>query len=211
MVSPEQVMSDGKSEMGWQGIYKIGGIAALVVGLILAVALIPVPSIFQENFLVLIFKLHAGITGIQEASLEGFHPLDFCILMLVGMIFLALYPILIQTNKTWAMIATRLPFIGLVLYIITQDIGRSGILAAGFVVAFILLKNDNFSKKISYLGILANGCLLIGDIGIVFGYGKSLVLFIGVGYIVLILWFGLISWRLFQISEDPRPMIGSSS
>ena len=120
------------------------------------------------------------------------------------MIYLALYPILKQTSKAWAIIATGLPFVGLMLYILTQDIGRSGILAAGLVIAFMMLKSNSFSKGIAYLGILANGCLLIGDIGIAYGYGKILALFVGLGYSALILWFGLISWRFFQLGEDGK-------
>ena len=38
-------------------IFRVGSIVALIAALILAAAIIPVPTIFQENFLALIFKL----------------------------------------------------------------------------------------------------------------------------------------------------------
>ena len=185
-------------------IYRVGSIAALILVLLLIAAIIPISTIFQDNFLVLIFKLHAGFSGIEEESLEGLHLLDFSILVLVGMMFLALYPILKQVSKAWAIFAITLPFLGLGLYIITQDIGRSGILAAGLVIAFIMLKSNSFSKGIAYLGILANGCMLIADIGIAYGYGKILAVFIGIGYGLVTLWYGLIGWRLFQLSKAGR-------
>jgi len=174
----------------------IGGIAAIFSAFLLAAAIIPV---FQDNFLVLIIKLHTGVNGVQEGSLEGINFLDFSILVLVGTMFLTLYPILKSVYKIWATIAVALPFIGLVLYLLTEDIGRSGILAAGLIIAVMMLRSPSFSKGTAFLGILANGCLLIGDIGIAYSYGKILAIFMAVGYVLVLIWYSLIGWKLFQL------------
>jgi hypothetical protein len=158
-------------------------------------------TIFQNNFLVLIFKLHAGFSGIQEQALDGLNLLDIGILVLVGVMSLALYPALKRVNKAWALVAVSLPFIGLVLFIITHGVGRSGMIAACLTSAVIMLRSDNFSKKTAYIGILANGFLLIGDIGTALSYSKLFAVMIGMGYMLFVAWCTLNAMGLFQLGQ----------
>jgi hypothetical protein len=153
----------------------------------------------QDNFLVLLFKLHAGFSGNQMESLMGLNLLDIAILAFFGIMSLALYPALRRVNKAWAIIAVCLPFVGLGLFILTHDIGRSGILGAGLIIAVIMLRSDIFSKATAYVGMLAYISLLVGDIGTAFSYSIILATFIGLGYVSSIVWYVLIGLRLFQL------------
>jgi hypothetical protein len=101
---------------------------------------------------------------------------------------LALFPYLSRVNKLWAIIASILHFLGLVLFIITSGIGRSGILASGLLSAVLMRQSDRFSKGIAYSGILANALLLIGDVGIGFSRSGILAVIMGCGYVLI--WFG---------------------
>ncbi|MBN1312183.1 MAG: hypothetical protein JXB30_12255 [Anaerolineae bacterium] len=194
---------DGSSmDSGWRNLYRVGGVAAwIVTGLFLAALFLIVVDIqavafLEDNFLILLFKLHAGFGGVREELLEGFSPLDSVIVALVGMMFLALYPILKRVSKVWAIAAVSLPFIGLGLFLITQDIGRSGILAAGLITSSITLRSSNLNKGTAFVGLVASISLLAGDIGTAFGYSGLLAVFIGVGYVLFMVWCALIGWRL---------------
>jgi hypothetical protein len=130
----------GIADSRWKSLYRVGGAAALTVAVLFLIAIIDLitadiqtGTIFQNNFLVLIFKLHAGFSGVQEESLQGLNLLDITIVALIGTMSLTLYPALKRVNKAWAIVALSLPFIGLGLFIITKDTGRSGIIAAGLI------------------------------------------------------------------------------
>jgi hypothetical protein len=187
----------------------LGGAAALLVAALFITALIPLigsdtrtETSAQDNFLTLIFKLHAGISGNHMESLSGLNTLDVVILILVGMMSQAVFPIIRQVNKTWALIAVCLPFVGLGMYVLTHDVGRSGILGSGLVFAALMLRSETFRKTTAYTGILAGICLLIGDVGTAFSYSMHLGIFVGLGYILYMLWCGLIGWELIQFGWD---------
>jgi hypothetical protein len=192
----------------WKSLYRVGGAAALIVAVLFLIAIsdlitadIQTGTIFQNNFLVLIFKLHAGFSGVQEESLEGRNLLDMTIVALVGTMSLALYPALKRVNKDWAIVATSLPFIGLALFIITHEIGRSGIIAAGLINAVIMLRSDIFSKRTAFVGILANVFLLVGDVGTAFSYSNIFAISMSIGYALFLIWCILIGRRLFHLGQ----------
>ena len=199
---PDAVTKDAQ----WKRLYIVGGVAALMLAVLFLAGIIDLittdartGTIHQNNFIVLLFKLHAGFSEVQEESLMGLNLLDIAILAFFGTMSLALYPVLKRVNKIWAMVAMCLPFLGLGLFILTHDIGRSGILGAGLIIAVIMLWSDTFSKKVAYIGILANISLLVGDIGTAFSYSIILAIFIGIGYVLFIIWCALIGWRLLQL------------
>ena len=189
----------------WRGFTKIGGIAAWMVAGILLAAIIFISSdhqvgvLFQDNFLVLLTKLHAGASGLGLESLEGLALLDLIIVILIGIMTLALYPALKQVNKVWAIIAVILPFVGLTLYISTQDIGRSGVMGTGLLISVILLRSEHISKIHAFTGILANTALLIGDVGIAFDFSPTLAIIMGIGYMLFIIWSFLMGRKLLQL------------
>ena len=201
---PDAEIADSR----WISLYRVGGAAALMVAVLFLIAIIDLVTadlrtgtIFQNNFLVLIFKLHAGFSGVQEESLEGLNLLDMTIVALVGAMSLALYPALKRVNTAWAVVAMSLPFIGLGLFIITKDTGRSGIIAAGLIIAVIMLRSDIFSKSTAYTGILANVFLLVGDGGTAFSYSNIFAIIMSMGYVLFMIWCILIGRRLFQLGQ----------
>ena len=76
--------------------YNLGSAAALILAALLTAVIIPAETIFKNNFLVLIFRLHAGFSGVQEESLQGINLLDISILVLVGIVALTLFPDLLK-------------------------------------------------------------------------------------------------------------------
>ena len=55
------------------------------------------------------------------------------------------------------------PFVGIAVLLATNQAGRSSVMGAGLVIAFLMLKRRTF-KPLATLGILANTLLLGGDL-----------------------------------------------
>jgi hypothetical protein len=196
-------------------LYKISGTAAVIAGALLLIAALNLivvgfhpgtingrPLPFQDNWLVVIFKLLAGFTEVRMSLLHVLNFLDIAILALAGLTVLGLYIALRSTSKIWAMIALAQPFLGILLFIATQNAGRSSVMGAVLVISFILLRNKFFNRSTAYLGILASVLLLAGDFtaGLIPPTYLMAALF-GLGYVLLILWFFLIGRNLFQLGK----------
>jgi hypothetical protein len=189
-----------------QILYTLGGIAAIAVGLMLLTALpnMSIPStqdyLLPENFIVILIKLHAGIGGVTVETLDGVNLLDSVLVILVGLIAVGLYPLLKRVNTAWAVIAAALPFVGLIMFFVTQGTGRSGMLAAGLVVSLLMLSSDAFARPISITGIAASGLLLVGDISTAFTFSFIFAIVMGIGYMLYIVWCGLLAWKTLSMS-----------
>ena len=205
-----QVSNAEAVDSNWIGLYKIGGTAALILTILLLIPIFFIIAgsqtgiVLQNNFLVLIFKLHAGFSGIEEGALGGLNFPDITIIVLVGVMTLALYPALKQVNMAWAIAATSLPFIGLALFLITHEIGRSGILASGLIISLIMLRGNIFGRSTALVGILAHSCFLIADISIAFGYSITLAAIMGIGYVLFLIWFILIGLGFLKLGKSGK-------
>ncbi len=193
-------------------LYKISGTAALIVGTLLLIAVFSLTvtvlqpgaangwlSVLEDNWLVVIFKLHAGFSGVQSDLLHVLNFLDIAILALVGVMYLGLYAALRKTSRIWSIIAAIQPLLGIVLFLATKTAGRSGVMGAGLVISIVMLRSDIFRKIMAYVGILASVLLLIGDfsVGAIAPLAAIAILF-GIGYILFIIWYFLIARRLYQ-------------
>ncbi len=199
------------SRRNW--LYKTSGAATLTLGALLLIAMISLItaglqpgttsgwfSLFQNNWLVVLFKLNAGFTGAQFDSLYGLNPLDMAILALVATMYLGLYAALKRTSKILSIIAAIQPFLGIVLFIATKTAGRSGVMGAGLVISLVMLRSNIFGKVIAFVGILASVLLLIGDLSTTANSHSTIIaILIGIGYVLLIPWFFLIARKLFQL------------
>ncbi len=208
-----QVVDPETTDAPWNGLFGVGGIAALMAGvlflagginLILA-GLAETPtnwlSLIGNNWLVILYKLNAGFNGVQYDLLYRLNLLDIIILALVGTMYLGLYAALRRTSKVWSLIAAIQPFLGIVLFMATQTAGRSAVMGAGLVISLVMLRSNVFGKVIACVGFVASVLLLAGDMGTTPGSQSSiLALLIGVGYVLLTTWFFLISQRLFQLA-----------
>jgi hypothetical protein len=197
----------------WSWLYKISGAAALLAGVLLLVGMINLIitvlqpgtingwlSSFEDNWLIVIFRVHAGFSGAQVGLLHGLDFLDTVILALVGTMYLGLYAALKRTSRIWSIIAAIQPFLGIVLFVATKTAGRSGVMGAGLVISLVMLWSRTFDKATACIGILASVLLLAGDFsaGVI---SPSIVVttFFGVGYVLLTTWFFLVAQRLFRL------------
>ncbi len=188
-------MNDSSAETittAWKALYKVAGAVVLIVFILFLMGIIGLIGNFQpdtisgwiaNNWLVKLFKLNAGISG---ESIYVFNLLDILIMGLFGIMSLALYPALRKVSKIWSIVAICQPFLGMVIFIITHSAGRSGVLSAVLTISIIMLWSNNFSKITSYLGILAGGLLLAGDILSTFSL-FIIAIIIAIGYILIMI------------------------
>jgi len=182
------------------GMSRLGGVSAMLVTAVLLASLlsffVALPGLGLRNWLVVLLELNAGTGGLPVDPLRVLNPLDFAVLVLVGITFLGLQPALRRVSRVWMAIAVAMPFAGIALFAITRLAGRSTVMGAGLVIALLMLRGTGFSRPLAYTGILANAFLLVAD----FATGTSLAplaaALVGVGYVLLVAWFLLIGARL---------------
>ena len=189
-------------------LYSVSAGAALTVGLLFLIAVIDLIisglqpgwlSPFQNNWLVVIFKLHARYSGIKLDMLHKLSLLDIAVLALVGTMYVGLYAVLRRTSKIWSMIALAQPFLGILLFIATKSAGRSSVMGAALVISIVMLRNNSFNKATAYMGILASVLLLFGDFSAgMIPPSNIIASLFGIGYLLLVTWFFLIARRLIQ-------------
>jgi hypothetical protein len=197
----------------WNWLFKLGGIAAVILLILFLTGITGITTsgsqptttsawfaLFQNNWLMVLFKLNIGWDGVQPDLLNVLNPVDIVIMALFGTLFLALYACLSRTSKIWTAIATSLPFLGIVVYLITHTAGRSGLLIGGMIFSAVMLRSDIFGKVSAYVGVAADGLLFFaGDLGTtIFSPSDIIAIFIGIGYVLWMIWFFLIGRRLFQ-------------
>jgi hypothetical protein len=210
-------LTDAESKnLSWNWLYKVSGAAALILGLLFLAAIISLIaaslqhgtinaglSLFQNNWLVVLFKLNAGFDGVQFDRLYGLNPLDIAILMLVAMMVLGLYPALRRTSRIWSLVAAVMPILGIILFIATKLAGRSGVMGTGLVISFVMLRSNIFGRLTAVLGILASLLLLAGDFGTTANSHSTIVaILVGIGYVLLMTWFFLVGRRLLQLGQS---------
>jgi hypothetical protein len=208
----------------WKSLYKVGGAAALIVLVLFLVGIVGVITVarqptaasswftpFQNNWLVVLFKLNAGFSEVQPDLLQVVNLLDIVIMALFGTMFLALYVALRRTSKTWSIVAASLPFLGIAVFLITSTAGRSGLLVGGLIISAVMLRSDVFSKASAYVGIAASAVLFfIGDIGTaIFSSSNLIAILIGIGYVLWMIWFCLIARELFQLGRLDRQTLST--
>ena len=197
----------------WSWLYKVSGTAALIAGMLLLIGMIsliasvlqasPINgrlSLFQNNWLIVIFKLHAEFSGIHADLLHGLNLLDIIFLALVGFISFSLSTVFRKASKTWLLIAFALSLTGIILFITTQTAGRSTVMLVVLIISFVMLSNEIFKKVTIYAGILAGIFLFVGDLSVGIHSNIITILF-GVGYLLLITWFFLIAQSLYWLGS----------
>ena len=201
----------------WRNLYLVSGAAALSIGIILLDAILDLIrsviqpgstngwlSLFQNNWLIVIFKLQAGFDGIHPDLLFQLNLVDMVLLVLVSISFISLYLTLKSTSRIWSFIALVQPFLAILLFIVTKTAGRCGVMGAVLVISIVMLRNKFFAKPIAFVGILSSVLLLSGDFGVELAPSNILAILMGIGYVLLTTWFFLIGWKLFQLRKPTR-------
>ena len=194
--------------------YAVSGASAFIVGGLLvigAVELIPAVlwpgaksnwlSPFQNNWLMILFKLHADFSDVQYNLLDQLNVLDLFILILVGIIFVGLYMALCRISKLWSLIALAQPILGMIIFIATKTAGRSSVMGAELVISMLMLRSNLFAKPIAFIGAMSALLLLAGDIGESIAPSDFLAILMGVGYVLLMSWLFLIGVKLLQLGQ----------
>lgn len=163
-------------------------------------------STFQNNWLIVIFKLHAGLVNIQVDPLKGLNLLDIFILVIFSITCLGLYINLNKSSKIWTLIALILSLITIVLFIVTQTAGRSTVMLSVLIFSLVMIKNKIYSKVTIYTGILASVFLFAGDLSVGINSNVITILF-GIGYMLLTLWFFLISRTLLWFGKHEKELV----
>jgi hypothetical protein len=196
----------------WSWLYKIGGVAALITGMLLLIGMISLiisvflPSmanngllLFQNNWLVKIFILHAEFRGVH-ADLHGLNLLDMVILLLVSILCLSFSTVFRGASKVWSIIAFALSLIAIILFLTTQIAGRSTVMLAVLINSSVMLRDKTFSQVAIYTGILASIFLFVGDLTVGIHSNVITTLF-GFGYVLLITWFFMIAQSLLRLDR----------
>jgi hypothetical protein len=197
----------------WSWFFKISGAAALLAGVLLSIGAIKLiatilqpsaqnvwSSLLGDNWLVLIFKLHAEFSVALAELLHRLNLLDMVFLAIVGLICLSLSTVFGKARKVWSLVACALSFMGLLLFIATKTAGRSSVMLAVLIISLVMLGNELFNKVMVFAGILASIFLLVGDISVGIQSDMITILF-GIGYVLLLAWFFLIAQLLFRLGS----------
>lgn len=210
-----QVTDFDAGKTGWKGLYVVSGAAALLAGVLTFIGGIYLIttglqsstinswlSLAGNNWLVVLFQLHAGINGVQLNQLYMLNLLDIGIMLLVAITFLGLYAAVRSASKIWSIIALVQPFLGLVIFIATLSAGRSAVMGAVLVISLVmLLRSTPFSNAVAYAGIPASVLLLVGDLSASIALSSIIAVFIGIGYVLLIIWLVLVGQQLIQLGR----------
>lgn len=201
-----------ESHSGW--LYKVSGVSAfiaaglLVLGTIELILKVLRPgainnwlSPFQNNWLIILFELHADFSDVQYSLLDQLNVLDLIILILVGIIFIGLYMAFRRTSKLWSLIALAQPILGMMIFIATKTAGRSSVMGAELVISLLTLRSNLFAKPIAFIGAMSALLLLAGDIGESIAPSDFLAMLMGVGYVLLMGWLFLVGVKLLQFGQ----------
>jgi hypothetical protein len=219
MTSKDQLSIAVVARARWKWLLRSGSLAALsLIGLFLIgitslmiVGAQPPASgwdmSLRENWLVVLFKLNRSSGSGPAELLQIIHLVDLLIMALFEVLFVSLYAVLHRFSRVWTAIAASLPFLGVLLLLITRTAGRSGLLIGGLIFSIIMLRSGIFSKPCANVGIMASALLFfIGDLATALLPSSTMIaLGIGIGYILWIVWFFLTGIKLFQLSSKRPP------
>lgn len=90
------------------------------------------------------------------------------------------------------------------MFLITTIVGRSTVMTTVLTISIIAIWSKNFRKTTVYMGLLAGILLLSGDITSGIGPSNIISFIIGLGYLLLMLWYILIGWQFFQLAKVER-------
>lgn len=194
------------------GLFILGGSTSLALSILFAIGitvfftpdsqLAPLPN----NWLIVLFRLNIPDSSSQTSMLNILNPLDLILIALFCILFIPLNTALRHTHKIWSAIATSLPYLGALLFLITHTAGRSALLIGVLIFSIIMLGSNNFSKKSALIGVASSVLLFFaGDIGTtLFPPSIIIAILIGIGYLLWVLWFALIGWSFFQLYKSNK-------
>jgi hypothetical protein len=113
----DQVASAGVSDAGWKSLYRVGGVAALLAGLLFRRNIAAEIELFIEHPApVTVGNWFALLQSNRLLGLTYLHIFDLVNYALVGLMFLALCAALRRANRSGMAIAATLALVGMTVY-----------------------------------------------------------------------------------------------
>ncbi len=160
-------------------------------------------SPYLRNWLLLIFKLLAGIAGSAHAQLAVINPMDIAVLILGSLAGFATAFSLSRARRVVAFIASLLPLVGIVLLAVSGITGRSSLMLAIIVISICLAKTRRWTIAGTIVGVAAGAFLLTGDVCLGIVSSAVVTVLFGIGYVALIAWLALAALRLLRGNTAP--------
>lgn len=105
-----------------------------------------------------------------------------------------------KSSNIWSLVAFAFMLIAIILFTITQNAGRSTVMLSVLIFSLIMIKDKIYSKVTICSGILASIFLFTGDLTVGIHSDIITILF-GIGYMLLTLWFFLVSRKLLSLGK----------
>ncbi len=153
-------------------------------------------SAVENNWLVLLYKLHVRVEGFSSSMLHSQNAIDYVIMGLTCATSVGLYLTLKEASRAWSIVALALPFAGVVIFLVTQLAGRSALMGAVLAFSIIMIWSHGFGMAAAALGIAAGTLLLVGDLTEGLVHSTAIGALVAVGYFLLIGWFGFVGTRM---------------
>lgn len=113
----DQVTNAETSESDWKSLCRVGGVAALIAGVIFRRNIAAEIGLFsKQEPPVTVSNWFALLQNNRILGLSYLNTFDIINYALVGLMFLALYVVLRRVNKSYMAIATTLGFFGITVY-----------------------------------------------------------------------------------------------
>jgi len=113
-----QVSDAVPSDSGWKSLYRIGGVAALIAGVLFRRNIAAEIGLFsQRQAPVAVSDWFALLQSNRLLGLAYLNIFDIVNYLLVGLMLLALYAALRRANRSYMAIATFLGFVGITVYL----------------------------------------------------------------------------------------------
>ncbi len=180
-------------------IYWIASACALGAALLLLAGILGLTK--GDNWLITIFRLHAGSNGVQLIQLYRVNPLDLTLLALIATTYIGLYLALHRSHPVLAVIAAVQPPLGILLFVLTQNAGRSSVMGACLAISLAMVLGGPFSKWLGWIGLMCSILLLAGDLGTGLAPNHILAISTGIGYVLQVSWLFAVAYRLFRLAR----------
>lgn len=169
----------------------LGAAAAIVEAAILLAGIAAVATNRASSlrpWLLVLFGINAGRRGISMETLRGVPAVDVALLALAASSYGAFWPGPGSSHPAWMVLALGQPLVGIPLLMLTRQVGRSGLMGGGLVLALLMVVDGEWAGA-GWLGVAATLLLLVGDFGTTGRPSRVLAGVVAVGYAALVAWF----------------------
>jgi hypothetical protein len=190
------------STIAGESLRRVAGVAAALEATALCVGTLGLINAWPilQPWLAVLLGINSGLHETTLDALDVVVAIDIVVLALAAVAFGGFWPGPGRPHKIWM----GLSLAGIAVLIATGVQGRSGLMGGGIVLSALLIANPT-SRPTGYVGGAANLFLLIGDF-FTSGTRSFLVAsLIGVGYLLLIIWFAWIGIRFLRPKTRAMP------